>query len=61
MERLRDHAAERGLSLSAYVREVLAADAQRVSLPEMMARLSQREAVDLTDEEIIDAIHEGRR
>ena len=61
MERLRHHAAERGVSLSAYIREILAADAERVSLSEMMARISQRQPVDLTDEEIIDAIHEGRR
>ena len=49
------------MSLSAYVREVLAADAERVSLAGMMTRISQRQPVDLTDEEIIDAIHEGRR
>lgn len=59
--KLKERAAAQGVSLSAYVRDLLAADAAQESLAETVARIGTRRPVEVTDEEIISAIHEGRR
>ena len=59
--KLKKRAAAQGLSLSAYVRDLLAADADQESLTESVARIAARRPVEVTDEEIAAAIHEGRR
>ncbi|MCI0687423.1 MAG: hypothetical protein L0Y54_09345 [Sporichthyaceae bacterium] len=59
--KLKERAAAQGVSLSAYVRDLLAADAAQESLAETVARIGTRRPVEVTDEEIISAIREGRR
>jgi antitoxin FitA len=61
LARLRARAARQGISLSAYVRELLTYDAERLSPAEAIARLSERSPVQLSDDEIIAAVREGRR
>jgi plasmid stability protein len=61
IERLRERAAGQGISLSAYVRNLLAADAEQMSMSEAIAQIAERAPVDVEDEDIIAAIHEGRR
>jgi antitoxin FitA len=61
LDRLRERAARQGVSLSAYVRELLANDAEQPSLAEGMSRVGQRAPVEVDDSEILAAIHEGRR
>jgi plasmid stability protein len=61
MAKLRDRAESQGISLSAYVRGLLAEDAAQETMEEVLARIATREPVELTDEDIITAIHEGRR
>lgn len=58
---LRKRAGAQGQSLSAYVRDLLASDAAQDSVAEVIARISERRPVEVSDEEIISAIHEGRR
>lgn len=59
--RLRARAKAQGLSLSAYVRELLAADAEQETMDEVVARIATRSPVEVSDEDIVSAIHEGRR
>jgi plasmid stability protein len=59
--RLRERAAARGISLSAYVRELLAADAAQETMDEVIDRIATRTPVEVSDEEILTAVHEGRR
>ncbi|MGH3930051.1 MAG: FitA-like ribbon-helix-helix domain-containing protein [Pseudonocardiaceae bacterium] len=59
--RLRERAAVRGTSLSAYVRELLADEAEQPTLDEVVGRIATRTPVEVSDEEILAAIHEGRR
>ena len=61
IERLRERAAREGLSLSAYVRNLLAADAEQMSMSEAIAQIAERVPVNVEDDDIIAAIHEGRR
>ncbi|MGH3684273.1 MAG: hypothetical protein ACRDRE_09965 [Pseudonocardiaceae bacterium] len=61
LARLRERAADHGISLSAHVRELLAEEAAQQTLPEMIARISLRTPVDVSDEEICGVIHDGRR
>lgn len=61
LAKLRERADAQGVSLSAYVRDVLAADARQPTMAEVVARIATREPVEVTDEEILAAIHEGRR
>jgi antitoxin FitA len=58
---LRQRADREGLSLSAYVRNLLASDAEQPTMAETLARVATRTPVDISDQEILDAIHEGRR
>lgn len=61
LARLRKRAAARGTSLSAYVRELLADDARQETMDEVIRRIATRTPVEVSDEEILAAIHEGRR
>lgn len=61
LDKLRDRAAREGVSLSAYVRDLLTYDAERMSLAESVARISERAPAEVDDGDIIAAIHEGRR
>jgi hypothetical protein len=61
LARLRERASAQGVSLSQYVRDLLADDAERPAIAEVVERIEDRAAVNVTDAEILDAIHEGRR
>lgn len=61
LARLRARAAAAGVSLSAYVRELLAAEAAHETIEEVIARIGTRTPVHVSDEEILSAIHDGRR
>lgn len=61
LTRLRERATARGTSLSAYVRELLADDAAQETMTEVIERIATRTPVEVSDEEILAAIHEGRR
>lgn len=56
---LRARAAGEGMSVSAYVLRLIREDTERPTVAEVFAR--RREPVALTDDEIVSAIHEGRR
>ncbi|WP_109508459.1 FitA-like ribbon-helix-helix domain-containing protein [Nocardioides speluncae] len=58
---LRERASDRGVSLSSYVRDLLTDDARQPTLDEAVKRIAARPAVELTDDEIVTAVHEGRR
>jgi len=59
--KLRQRAAARGTSLSAYIRDLLAEDAEQETMDEVIARISARKPVDVSDDDILSAIHESRR
>lgn len=59
--KLRARAAEEGISLSAYVRRLLTDDAGQETISEVIARISSRAPVEVSDEEIISAIRDGQR
>ncbi|MGH3782740.1 MAG: FitA-like ribbon-helix-helix domain-containing protein [Pseudonocardiaceae bacterium] len=61
LARLRERAANCGISLSTYVRELLAEDAAQETMNEMIERIGTRIPVEVSDEEILGAIHDGRR
>ncbi|MGH8879993.1 MAG: FitA-like ribbon-helix-helix domain-containing protein [Stackebrandtia sp.] len=50
-----------GVSLSAYVREVLSREVSTPPMDEVMARIARREPVHVSNDDIFDAIREGRR
>jgi plasmid stability protein len=58
---LRERAARQGVSLSAYVRELLASEAAQPTMDETLARIAARTPVEVDDGEILAAIQEGRR
>lgn len=58
---LRERAAACGISLSAYVRELLAKDAAQETLHEMIERIGTRTPVEVSDADILGVIHDGRR
>jgi hypothetical protein len=60
VETLRDRAKAQGVSLSAYVRALLATEAAQQPLEDVVARISSRAPVDISDEDLVSAIHEGR-
>lgn len=61
LAKLRERAAIRSISLSAYVRELLADEARQETMDEVIKRIATRAPVEVSDEEILAAIHEGRR
>ena len=58
---LRERADRQGISLSAYVRSLLADDAAQPTMDEVIARITTRDPIEISDEEILVAIREGRR
>lgn len=61
LAKLRERAEAEGVSLSAYVRDMLAEQAGQPTMAEVIAEIATHEPIDVTDEEILAAIHEGRR
>lgn len=61
LARLRERAAARGTTLSAYVRELLAEDAAQETMSEVIERIGTRAPVEVSDEEILSVVHDGRR
>jgi len=59
--RLRERAAAQGISLSTYIRALLADDAAQETLDEAITRIGTRVPADVSAEEILSAIHDGRR
>lgn len=58
--RLKSRAAERGMSLSDYLLHMAEREVERVTMPELLARVRTREPVDLPDGLIVDLIREDR-
>jgi plasmid stability protein len=58
--KLRERAARQGRSVSGYVTEVLERDLSLPTTREWLDRLKQDPATDITSEEIVNSIHEGR-
>jgi plasmid stability protein len=58
--KLRKRAARQGRTVSGYVTEVLERDLSSPTTREWLDRLKQDPATDLTSEEIVSSIHEGR-
>jgi plasmid stability protein len=61
LARLRERASAQGVSLSQYMRDLLAEDAERPTIAEVVDRIASRTSVDVSDAEILDAIHDSRR
>lgn len=61
LARLRERASAQGMSLSQYIRDLLKQDAEQPTLSEAVDRIADRTPVDVSDEEILSAIHEDRR
>ncbi len=61
LARLRERASAQGMSLSQYVRDLLKQDAEQPTLSEAVDRIADRTPVDVSDEEILNAIREDRR
>lgn len=59
--KLRERAAGRGISLSAYVRDVLTHDAEQETTAEAIARIESRTPVEVEDEDVLSGMHEKRR
>jgi plasmid stability protein len=58
--KLRERAAKRGRSVSGYVTEVLERDLSMPSTREWLDSLKEDPPTDITSEEIVNSIHEGR-
>lgn len=56
---LRTRAAAEGMSLSAYVLRMIREETEQLTVAEVLGR--RREPVELSDEDILTAIHDGRR
>ncbi|MGI9001054.1 MAG: FitA-like ribbon-helix-helix domain-containing protein [Pseudonocardia sp.] len=61
LTRLRERAKARGVSLSAYVRELLSDEAAQEPMDEVIERIARRTPVEVSGEEILAVIHESRR
>jgi plasmid stability protein len=61
MAELRKRADAQGISVSAYVRQVLADDVRQETSGAVISRIATRSPVEVNDEEIIAAIREERR
>lgn len=59
--KLRERAKARGTSLSAYVRELLTDEAAQETMDDVIERIAGRAPVEVSDEEILAAIHDSRR
>lgn len=58
---LRERAAAQGISLSTYIRALLADDAAQETLAEAISRIGTRAPIEANNEDILSAIREGRR
>ena len=58
---IKARAARRNMSVSSYIRDLLARDVAQEPMEDALARISQREPVLIDDNDIVSAIHEGRR
>jgi plasmid stability protein len=58
---LKARAEARGVSLSAYLRELLAAEAAAPPLDEVMATIAGREPISYTADDLRSSIEDGRR
>lgn len=61
LAKLRERASMQGMSLSQYVRDLLSQDAAQPTISEVVDQIAARAPVNVSDEEILDAIHEDRR
>jgi plasmid stability protein len=60
LAKLRERAAAQGVSLSHYVRDLLSEDAAHSTISDVVDQIAERVPVDVSDEEILDAIHDDR-
>ena len=58
---LRQRAEREGMSLSAYLRALIHDEASQPTNAEVVARIAEREPVDISVEEMLGFIEEGRR
>ncbi|MCA1673561.1 MAG: BrnA antitoxin family protein [Actinobacteria bacterium] len=61
LTRLRERAKARGMSLSAYVRDLLTNEAAQDSMGEVIECIATRTPVEVSRAEVLAAIHESRR
>lgn len=61
IEVLKARAAEQGISLSAYVRGLIAEEAARPSIAEVMGRIAGRTSIDVSVEDVRSMMDEERR
>jgi plasmid stability protein len=61
VDALRSRAAARGMSLSAYLRELIHEDVSRPSMTEIVARIATRDSVEADSADIRAFIDDGRR
>ena len=57
---LRSRAAARGMSLSAYLRELIHDDVSRPAMTEIVARIATRDSIEADSDDIRSFIDEGR-
>jgi antitoxin FitA len=60
LRKLKQRAAKEGISLSAYLRAELEKLAERPTMKELMERIRSRPPINISNEEIVKIIHEGR-
>jgi plasmid stability protein len=58
---LRSRAAARGMSLSAYLRELIHDDVSRPAMTEIVARIATRDSIEADSDDIRSFIDDGRR
>lgn len=61
VDALRSRAAVRGMSLSAYLRELIHEDVSRPSMTEIVARIATRDGIEADSDDIRSFIDDGRR
>jgi plasmid stability protein len=61
VDALRSRAAARGVSLSAYLRELIHDDVSRPSMTEIVARIATRDNIEADRDDIRSFIDDGRR
>ena len=60
LAKLRERAAAQGVCLSQYVRDLLSEDAAHSTISDVVDQIAERVPVDVSDEEVLDAIHDDR-
>jgi plasmid stability protein len=61
VDALRSRAAARGMSLSAYLRELIHDDVSRPTMTEIVARIATRDSIEADRDDIRSFIDDGRR